>query len=61
MDFFMDFITEPDDNGHVWCIQKGDDKNVRMVLQQSGDHTWIEIDALTKYPWYASLIEWLSG
>ena len=57
----MDFITEPDEDGFVWRIQKGNDKNVRMVLQQSGDHTWIEIDALTKYPWYNSLIEWLSG
>jgi hypothetical protein len=57
----MDFITEPDENGFVWRIQRSDDKHVRMVLQQSGDHTWIEIDALTKYPWYNSLIEWLSG
>ena len=57
----MHFITPPDDNNHVWHIQKCDDTHVRMVLQSTGDHTWIDIEYLVKYPWYSSLVEWLTG
>jgi hypothetical protein len=61
----MDFITPPDDDNIVWRIQKCNDTyrdtHVRMILEGSGDHTWIDINYLDKYPWYSSLMEWLSG
>ena len=57
----MDFITPPDKDNIVWRIQKCDSTHVRMILEGSGDGTWIEIDYLAKYPWYSSLLEWLSG
>ena len=57
----MHFITPPDDNNHVWHIHKCDDTHVRMVLESSGDHTWIDIEYLSKFTWYTSLVEWLSS
>ncbi len=57
----MDFITPPDKDNIIWRIKKSDSTHVYMILESSGDHTWIEIEYLVKYPWYSSLLDWLSG
>ena len=59
--FFMDFISPPDKDNIIWRIKKSDSTHVYMILESSGDHTWIEIEYLVKYPWYSSLLDWLSG
>jgi len=57
----MHLLTDPDENGIVWQIKKCDSNHVRLTLNGTEENTWIETAALSHYPWYTTLLEWLSS
>ena len=57
----MHLLTDPDENGIVWRIEKCDSDHVRLTINGTKENTWIETAALSHYPWYTTLLEWLSS